>query len=305
MVHMRRYLYLYLAVALLLGGCVHYSPVTRESVKESGGIKAASPATKGFRTRALVLPITDESEQVPSDVLKEIFTQWSNDLEQNTDLILVKEEQVNFKQASNRELSEAASKAGIPLILEPRILDIQAMGKVDPVGVIRRAQSELVIRIQLRALNSKSASESYNKIKTITIEDSQIRIGESTQTQQFVMRHPNVVKRRIIEAFYDYIADIQMLLSKFAWEGRVALVQGDRIYLNVGKLTGIKVGDILRVSDVGDEIYDPQSGQFIGRTPGRMKGTVEVISFFGEDGSISALHSGSGFKENDRVELHW
>jgi hypothetical protein len=264
-----------------------------------------SSVSQKFRARALVLPITDESTQLPSDVLEEMTVHWSQALEQNTDLILIKPDQVQISGSNSKEISESASKAGIPLILEPKIIEIQAKGKVDPVGVIRRAQSELVIRIQLRALNSKSASESYNKVKTITIEDSQIRIGEATGSHTFVQRSPQLVKRRILESFEDYIPDVQMLLGKFAWEGRVALVQGDRIYLNVGKLTGVKVGDILKVSDIGDEIYDPQSGQFIGRTPGRVKGTIEVISYFGEDGSISVVHSGSGFKENDRVELHW
>ena len=35
-----------------------------------------------------------------------------------------------------------------------------------------------------------------------------------------------------------------------------------------------------------------------------MKGTLEVISFFGTDGSIAVIHSGSGFRENDKVELY-
>lgn len=292
--------------SLLSVSCVHYSPVTRESVKESGGIRNTPSAVgKGVRTRALVLPLKDESTYVPQAVVDDIFLTWLDKLEQQSDLIVVRQSDMKLPGQTIREISQAASQSGIPILIEPKILEIQARGKVDPIGVIRRAQSELIIRLQLQVYASKSGSETYNKIKTVTIEDSQVRIGESTQSNQFVTGNPNLVRRRILESFQDYIPELQMLLAKFAWEGRVALVQGDRIYLNVGKLTGLKVGDILRVSDIGDEIYDPQSGQFIGRTPGRVKGTVEIISYFGEDGSISALHSGSGFKENDRVELHW
>ena len=64
------------------------------------------------------------------------------------------------------------------------------------------------------------------------------------------------------------------------------------------------MGDILKITEEGDEIFDPDTGIFIGRAPGRMKGTVEVVSYFGRDGSICLIHSGSGFKENDRVELY-
>ena len=34
-----------------------------------------------------------------------------------------------------------------------------------------------------------------------------------------------------------------------------------------------------------------------------MKGTVEIISYFGNDGAVTSVHSGSGFKESDLVEF--
>jgi hypothetical protein len=88
------------------------------------------------------------------------------------------------------------------------------------------------------------------------------------------------------------------------WEGRIASVQGERIFLNVGKISGLAAGDLLRVVDEGEEIYDTESGSFIGKSPGRLKGTLEVVSFFGQDGAIAVIHSGGGFRENDRVELY-
>ena len=84
----------------------------------------------------------------------------------------------------------------------------------------------------------------------------------------------------------------------------MALVKGDRIYLNAGRISGIQIGDILKVTEDGEDVYDPESGSLIGRVPGRLKGTVEVVSYFGKDGAIGIVHSGSGFHENDRVELY-
>jgi hypothetical protein len=72
----------------------------------------------------------------------------------------------------------------------------------------------------------------------------------------------------------------------------------------VGKVSGLQVGDILKVSEDGEDVYDPQTGNYIGGVPGRLKGTLEVISYFGQDGSIAVIHSGSGFKENDKIELY-
>ena len=102
----------------------------------------------------------------------------------------------------------------------------------------------------------------------------------------------------------EFTPQIISSLGKISWEGRIAAISGDRIYLNVGRISGLEVGDLLKVSDEGDDIYDPESGGHIGKVPGRMKGTLEVISYFGNDGAIAVIHSGSGFKENDKIELY-
>ena len=64
------------------------------------------------------------------------------------------------------------------------------------------------------------------------------------------------------------------------------------------------VGDLIKVLEPGSEIFDPDSGTLIGESPGQVKGTLEVVSFFGSDGSIAVVHSGSGFKVNDRIEMY-
>ena len=102
----------------------------------------------------------------------------------------------------------------------------------------------------------------------------------------------------------DFTPQILATMDKMSWEGRIAALSGDRIFLNVGRISGLQIGDILKVSDEGDEIYDPQSGNYIGKVPGRLKGTLEVVSYFGQDGSIAVIHSGAGFRENDRIELY-
>jgi hypothetical protein len=82
------------------------------------------------------------------------------------------------------------------------------------------------------------------------------------------------------------------------------MISGERVYVNAGRLSGLQVGDILKVTEEGDDVYDPDTGRFIGTAPGRLKGTIEVVSYFGKDGAIAVIHSGSGFQENDRVELY-
>ena len=85
------------------------------------------------------------------------------------------------------------------------------------------------------------------------------------------------------------------------WSGRIASIKGRTVYLNAGKKTGLKVGDLLMVQELGEEIIDPQTNVSLGRAPGSIKGEVMVTGFFGRDGSMATIKSGAGFKTNDLV----
>jgi hypothetical protein len=54
----------------------------------------------------------------------------------------------------------------------------------------------------------------------------------------------------------------------------------------------------------GVDIYDPGTGALIGKTKGTLKGTLEVIDYFGSDGAICVLHSGGAVQEGDIVTLY-
>jgi curli biogenesis system outer membrane secretion channel CsgG len=86
------------------------------------------------------------------------------------------------------------------------------------------------------------------------------------------------------------------------WSGRIASIKGRTVYLNAGQKTGLKVGDLLMVQELGEEILDPQTKVSLGRAPGSVKGEVMVTGFFGSDGSVATIKSGAGFSQNDLVK---
>lgn len=86
------------------------------------------------------------------------------------------------------------------------------------------------------------------------------------------------------------------------WSGRIASIKGRIVYLNAGQKTGLKVGDLLVVQELGEEIIDPQTNVSLGRAPGSVKGEVMVTGFFGNDGSMATIKSGAGFNTNDLVK---
>lgn len=92
--------------------------------------------------------------------------------------------------------------------------------------------------------------------------------------------------------------------SKLDWVGRVARIIGSKIYINAGRNSGIQIGDVLKVLTQGSEIYDPETGALIGVSEGEVKGTLEIIDYFGADGSLATLHSGGSVAEGDYVQLY-
>ncbi len=84
----------------------------------------------------------------------------------------------------------------------------------------------------------------------------------------------------------------------------MAKIIGNKIYINAGRLSGINIGDILKIITEGQEIYDPETGALIGMSKGDMKGTIEIIDYFGDDGTIAILHSGGQVLEGDFVQLY-
>lgn len=83
-------------------------------------------------------------------------------------------------------------------------------------------------------------------------------------------------------------------------EGVVAAVEGNQIILNVGKKSGVKVGDQFDVQRVTKEIKDPTTGSVLRR----LSSAVGVVKATDVD-DVSAVCepvSGSGFKIGDAVK---
>ena len=89
------------------------------------------------------------------------------------------------------------------------------------------------------------------------------------------------------------------------WTGRIASIQGGMVYINAGQKTGLKVGDVLVVQELGNEVMDPQTGLVLGRAPGKKIGELIITGFFGtgNDASVASIQSGSGFEVNDLVKM--
>ncbi|NWF93083.1 MAG: hypothetical protein HXY46_09200 [Syntrophaceae bacterium] len=81
-------------------------------------------------------------------------------------------------------------------------------------------------------------------------------------------------------------------LEGLDWFCRVAKVEGEEVYINAGRLTGLKVGDVM-------EVLRPTKP---GEEPG-VKARVRIGGWFGIDGSIGKLIEGERPEANDILKI--
>ena len=81
-------------------------------------------------------------------------------------------------------------------------------------------------------------------------------------------------------------------LDGMDWFCRVAKVEGENVYMNAGRLTGLKVGDVMeafRARGAGEQ--------------GEVRGKIKVSAFFGIDASVGRLIQGKDPDVNDILKL--
>ena len=64
-------------------------------------------------------------------------------------------------------------------------------------------------------------------------------------------------------------------LDLLDWTTTIAKVEGENIYLNAGKLSGLRIGDTLEVFEPGKEILHPTTNLSLGWTTGKLKGSYK------------------------------
>ncbi len=298
---------------VLLSSCTTLNregPANRKEVRDvnyEARNQDASP-----RKRLMVLPFLDASEKRPQELRDQARQIFIEELNRTGEVVAIDSRELNLDlsklqssgQYKMQEISKAGHGLGVNAILEGKIQDVRIRRKSESVGIVRNLATEFEIVAQVRMFMTRTGKEVFNTVKTVTVEEKGVRVAERVETDAFLANNPEMVQNIIRDAFVDFTPQVLAALDKMAWEGRVAAINGDRLYLNVGRVSGLQIGDLLRVIEEGDEVYDPESGGHIGQVPGRLKGTLEVISYFGQDGAIAIVHSGSGFRENDRVELY-
>lgn len=265
-----------------------------------------------LRQRVVILPWEAKSPTIPAEFVRQVEQEFFKKMRITEDYVLISANDLgidlnSFREKNNykwNKLYPILAQKGVTVVILGNLELLKEKESIDPVGIVRELQWQKELTIQMWAHDPKRKKEIWKKSTTVSQEDSEWRVmvreGERTKLEP----QPEVMFELSRQAVANIFPVLHAYLAQMKWTGRIALIKGDRVYLNVGRLSGLQLGDLLKVSEDGDEIFDPDSGDSLGKAPGQMKGTLEIISYFGQDGAVSVVHSGSGFQENDNVEIY-
>jgi hypothetical protein len=201
------------------------------------------------------------------------------------------------------QLARKAKLAGVNLVVFGRITHARIRQKTDEIGMVRKTKSYAESEIEVRVFDVLSNKEVLIEKSDGNINDSSFRFFMSERGTNLQYRR-SLLRYSVRVAVKRLIPKLAKLGAKLDWTGRVAKIIGSKVYINAGRKSGINVGDILKIITEGQEIFDPETGALLGVSKGEVKGTLEVLDFFGPDGAVAILHSGGSVTEGDFVQLY-
>ncbi|NUM89226.1 MAG: hypothetical protein HUU37_08495 [Bdellovibrionales bacterium] len=277
----------------------------REKVMESAQKFA------GLRKRTVVLPFWNDTpikgrfEVTGKNILREILLEQNRvNLVDERDISLRSQDfYLDSERLNVQHAAENGKKWGVSMIVLGRIHKIVVRRKDDNVGVLRPSTAVAAVSLEVRLVDVASGKEVALGQGAGTAESGSLNLfgGRSDDSEE---SRNEIVTAAIEDAVRKALPQINREIDRIQWAGKIARISGNKVYVNAGRATGLAVGDILKVSSLGQDIFDPDTGLFLGRSQGDLKGTLEVVEFFGEDGSISRVHSGGNFNEGDQVQLY-
>lgn len=300
------------AFSLILTSCISTDGNKKSAEVRDVPYQARGVSDPSLRKRIMVLPFLDsnpardkESAKAAREILiRNLMKTESFVLVSPTDFPKDVSQFIKNGEYDFAEMSKIGDDLGLSAFIEGKVIDVKTQRLGDEVGLVRKIRVRVDATVQVRMASTKNGQPLLNEMHNSTIEDTTTRVAQRAYGDRYLEQDPQLIEAALAKGFLSFVPRFGQVLEKLSWEGRVALIKGERIYLNAGRLSGLQVGDILKVMEEGEDVFDPETGALIGRVPGRLKGTIEVVSYFGKDGSIGVIHSGSGFKENDIVQLY-
>ncbi len=238
-----------------------------------------------------------------AELRRELDTRNRVILPETDKLVSVTKDFVDGDQVRVAQLVREGRRVGVSTVVIGRISKILYRSTREEVGILREAKSAVSVDVEMKVFDVIGGREVHdvkrkgfgNYSTMLAFEDEAARSPEAKS---------ELAQSAVSDAISNLVGDTITAMEKMDWQGRIAKIVGNKVYINSGRLSGLLSGDILRVLSPGEEIIDPVTHAFLGRSEGHLKGTLEVSEFVGDDSSMTNVHTGGNFLEGDIVRLY-
>lgn len=210
---------------------------------------------------------------------------------------------VDGEKVKVAQLVREGRRLGVAVIGIGRVSKIVFRQKGDEVGLLRQVQSIAAVDVEFKLFDIASGREILSTGRSADASSNSMVALDPDNMQSKEFRQ-ELTELAVREAVTQLIPTTVRSVEKMSWEGKIVKISGSKAYINSGKSTGLNVGDILRVISNGEEVYDKSTGAYLGKAPGQLKGTLEVVDYLGIDATVAEIHSGGNFQEGDLVQLY-
>jgi hypothetical protein len=256
----------------------------------------------GFRKKVVLLDFENKTTYKEEEIGEAVAKILSDKLETTQRVVIIDKTVVS--ETLNREGFKFESLSD-PSVMKyaHQSLGIQAFtsGTITDVSILSSKASETseeevafaTAKIEIRLIDASTG----NLLKTF--------IGRSpifgTKETGEYSRSKAVIKA--IEFSLDEILEgFLRQLDLLDWTTTIAKVEGENIYLNAGRLSGLRIGDTLEVFGPGKEIFNPTTNFSLGWTVGQLKGAIKITELFGVDAAVGKAVQGNEFSPDDVVK---
>ncbi len=256
----------------------------------------------GFKKKVAILDFENKAAYKEEKIGEAVAKKFSDKLEASQRVVTV----------DSTVISERLEREGLkfetpidPNVMKQahRFLGVQAFafGAVHDLSLVSPKPSETdedevtsaTIKLEVRLIDASTG----NLIKTFIGRTPIFGVRETGENSR-----SKAVMKAIELALDDILDGFLRQLDLLEWTTTVAKVEGETVYLNAGKSSGLRIGDTLEVFEPGKEIIHPLTNLSLGWTTGQLKGVIRVTDLFGVDAAIGKVIQGQGFSPNDVVK---
>ena len=256
----------------------------------------------GFKKKVLILDFDNKTTYLEEKIGEVAAKKLSDKLEATQRIIITDRDVV----------SDMLSKQGLTF---ENLKDPSAMKRIHQSLGIQALAFGTVTDVSLMSSKASETSDEEVSFATAKVEVRLVDASTANLLRTFIGRSPifgtresgeyhrskaviKAIEFSLDEILESFLRNIDLL----DWETTIARIDGETLYINAGRLTGVRIGDTLQVFEPGKEIINPQTKVSLGWTTGQLKGAVRVTDLFGVDASAGKVLQGQGFNMNDIVK---